>query len=72
VRSIFGLLKPDISPDWRWRIPMKNLFLAAVATLSLGVGAANATVVGDHSTIAGDRSATLFQQTGGGLAGGGN
>jgi hypothetical protein len=32
--------KPDISPDDRWRIPMKTMILAAVAALSLGVGAA--------------------------------
>jgi len=51
---------------------MKNLLLAGLAALSLGVGAANAAVVGDRSTIAGDRNATSFQQTGGGLAGGGN
>ncbi len=43
---------------------MKNLFLAAVAALSLGVGVANAVVVGDHSSIAGDAAATRFQQTG--------
>ena len=42
---------------------MKNLFLAALAALSLGVGVANAAVVGDHSTVAGDRSATLMQQS---------
>lgn len=51
---------------------MKNLFLAAIAALSLGLGVANAAVIGDHSTIAGNRNATSFQQTGGGLAGGGN
>jgi hypothetical protein len=27
--------KPDIPPDQRWRIPMKNLILAAFAALSL-------------------------------------
>ena len=42
---------------------MKNLILAAVASLSLGAGVANAAVVGDHSTVAGDRSATLMQQS---------
>lgn len=41
---------------------MKNLILAAFAALSLGVGVANAAVVGDHSSVAGDRSATLMQQ----------
>jgi hypothetical protein len=40
--SICGPSKPDISPDWRWRIPMKTMFLAAVAALSLGVGSAYA------------------------------
>ena len=43
---------------------MKNLFLAAVAALSLGVGVANAAVIGDHSSIAGDAAATHMQQTG--------
>jgi hypothetical protein len=33
---------PDISPDDRWRIPMKTMILAAVAAISLGVGAAYA------------------------------
>jgi hypothetical protein len=33
---------PDISPDERWRIPMKTVILAALAVLSLGAGAANA------------------------------
>lgn len=41
---------------------MKTLFLAAFAALSLGLGVANAAVVGDHSTVAGDRSATMMQQ----------
>jgi hypothetical protein len=27
--------KPDIPPDQRWRIPMKNMILAAFAALSL-------------------------------------
>ena len=43
---------------------MKNLFLAVVAALSLGVGAANAAVIGDHSTVGGDSAATRMQQTG--------
>ena len=42
VRNIDLSLKPDISPDDRWRIPMKTMILAAVAALSLGVGAAYA------------------------------
>ena len=41
-RPIFSPSKPDISPDWRWRIPMKTMILAAVAVLSLGVGSAYA------------------------------
>jgi hypothetical protein len=59
--------KPDISPDRRWRIPMKNLFLAAVAALSLSaavVPAANAAIFHNNSTIAGDAAATRMQQTG--------
>jgi hypothetical protein len=31
-----------ISPTNRWRIPMKTMFLTAVAALSLGIGAAYA------------------------------
>jgi hypothetical protein len=38
---------------------MKNLILAAIAVLSLGVGVANAA-----STVAGDAQATRNQQTG--------
>ena len=49
---------------------MKNLFLAALAALSLGAGVANAAPVGDHSTVAGDRSATLMQQSESGGGGG--
>jgi hypothetical protein len=33
-------MKPDISPDRRWRIPMKKMILAAFAVLGLGMGAA--------------------------------
>jgi hypothetical protein len=32
--------KPDVPPDRRWRIPMKNLILAAFAALSLTAGIA--------------------------------
>jgi hypothetical protein len=32
--------KPDIPPDQRWRIPMKNLILAAFAALSLSAAIA--------------------------------
>ncbi len=39
-RSINNPSKPDVSPDWRWRIPMKNMILATLALLSLGVGSA--------------------------------
>jgi hypothetical protein len=59
--------KPDISPDQRWRIPMKNLFLAAFAALSLSaavVPVANAAVFHNGSTVAGDAAATRMQQTG--------
>jgi hypothetical protein len=31
-----GRSKRDISPDWRWRIPMRTMILAVVAPLSLG------------------------------------
>jgi hypothetical protein len=59
--------KPDISPDWRWRIPMKNLILAAFAVLSLSavvVPVANAAAFHNGSTVAGDAAATRMQQTG--------
>jgi succinate dehydrogenase hydrophobic anchor subunit len=32
---MYWLLKPDISPDDGWRIPMKELIFAALAALSL-------------------------------------
>jgi hypothetical protein len=38
--AYLGRLKPDISPDLRWRIPMKQMVLAAVAALSLGTSVA--------------------------------
>jgi hypothetical protein len=40
--SIYRPSKPDISPDpiERWRIPMKNLILAAFAALSLSAAVA--------------------------------
>jgi hypothetical protein len=53
--------KPDIPPDWRWRVPMKNLFFAALAALSLGVATVPAFA---HSTVADDAGATRYQQTG--------
>jgi hypothetical protein len=54
--------KPDIPPDPRWRVPMKNLILAAVAALSLT--AAMVPVANAASTVGGDKAATLMQQTG--------
>jgi hypothetical protein len=53
--------KPDILPDQRWRIPMKNLILAAFAALSLGAAVVPAYAA---STVAGDAQATRMQQTG--------
>jgi hypothetical protein len=41
-KSIYNPWKSDVSPDWRWRIPMKTMMLTAVAVLSLGVGSAYA------------------------------
>ena len=46
---------------------MKNLFLAAIAALSLSaavVPVANAAVFHNGSTVAGDTAATHMQQTG--------
>jgi hypothetical protein len=60
-------IKPDISPDWRWRISMKTLFLAAFTALSLTVAVVPvASAAGFHngSTVAGDAAATRMQQTG--------
>jgi hypothetical protein len=64
--SILCPSKPDIPTDKRWRIPMKNLFFAALAALSLGVAVVPAYAHDFHngSTVVGDRSATLMQQTG--------
>jgi hypothetical protein len=56
-----GPSKPDIPPDHRWRIPMKNLILAAVAALSLTAAVIPAYA---HSTVAGDAQATRMQQSG--------
>ncbi len=61
---IFRPSKPDISPDWRWRIPMKTMILAAFAALSLGVGVANAATFHNGSSVGGDTLATQMQQTG--------
>ena len=61
------LLKPDISPDRRWTIPMKNLLLVALATLSLSAAIVPAAMARDFhngSTVAGDALATPMQQTG--------
>jgi hypothetical protein len=61
--------KPDISPDSieRWRIPMKNLILAAFAALSLSAAVAplaNAAGFHNGSTVAGDSLATQTQRYG--------
>ena len=59
--------KPDIPPDQRWRIPMKNLILAAFAALSLSAAIAplaSAATFHNGSSVAGDSAATRFQQTG--------
>jgi hypothetical protein len=59
--------KPDIPPDHRWRIPMKNLILAAFAALSLSAAIAplaSAATFHNGSTVAGDLAATRFHQTG--------
>jgi hypothetical protein len=59
--------KPDIPPDHRWRIPMKNLILAAFAALSLSAAVAplaSAATFHNGSTVAGDSLATRMQQTG--------
>jgi hypothetical protein len=53
--------KPDIPPDGRWRVPMKNLFFAALAALSLGAATVPAFA---HSTVADDAVATRYQRTG--------
>jgi hypothetical protein len=39
---VSGHRSRTFSPDWRWRIPVKTMILAAVAALSMGVGAAYA------------------------------
>jgi hypothetical protein len=57
-----GSSKPDISPDAKWRVPMKNKILAAVAVL--GLMAAIVPSANANSTIAGDAQATRMQQTG--------
>ena len=46
----------------RWRIPMKNLILAAFAALSLSAAVVPAAFA--HSTIAGDSLATQTQRYG--------
>jgi hypothetical protein len=59
--------KPDIPPDQRWRIPVKNLILAAFAALSLSAAVAplaSAAVFHNGSSVAGDSAATRFEQTG--------
>jgi hypothetical protein len=44
--SMFDRSKPDISPDWRWRIPMKTMILAAVAAISVGAAYAQGVPAG--------------------------
>jgi hypothetical protein len=53
--------------DIFWRIPMKNLILAAFAALSLTAAiapVANAAVSHNGSSVAGNADATRMQQTG--------
>jgi hypothetical protein len=59
-------MKPDIPPDWRWRVPMKNLFFAALAVLTLSVAVVPAYAHDFHngSTVSGDHAATQIQQLG--------
>jgi hypothetical protein len=59
-------LKPDISPDDRWRVPMKYLIRVAFAAITLAAIApvANAATFHNGSTVAGDRLATQTQQQG--------
>jgi hypothetical protein len=45
--------KPGISSDWKWRISMKTMILAAFATLGLGVGGAFAAGAGGAGAPAG-------------------
>jgi hypothetical protein len=72
-KSIFQSSKPDISPDYIWRIPMKKIVLAALAALSVGAGVANAQTYShgspaQHSAIY-DNAGHGPQQTG--MEGGG-
>jgi len=63
--SIAASKQPDIPPDWRWRVLMKNLILAAFAALSLTAAVAplaNAATFHNGSTVAGDQAATAIQQ----------
>jgi len=65
---IFLLSKPDMSSNDRWRIPIKNIILAAIAALGLATAvvpaAANAANFHNASTIGGNAQATRRQQTG--------
>jgi hypothetical protein len=65
---IFASVETGHSSDDRWRIPMKNMILAAIAALGLATAvvpvAANAAVFHNGSTVAGDAQATRMQQTG--------
>jgi hypothetical protein len=63
----FGSVQAGIPPGWKWRVPMKNLILAAFAALSLTAAIApmaNAAVFHNGSTVGGDAAATRSQQTG--------
>jgi len=50
--------KPDIPPDWRWRVPMKT-FLCRPCPTGLGVATVPPFA---HSTVADDAEATRYQQ----------
>jgi hypothetical protein len=61
---MFKPSKPDVSPDWMWRVPMKYLVRAAFFALSLATIAPVANAAVQHSTVAGDAAATRMVQTG--------
>jgi hypothetical protein len=68
----FGLttwlfVQAAIPPDWKGRVPMKNLILAAFAALSLTAAIAPMAYARDFhngSTVGGDAAATRMEQTG--------
>jgi hypothetical protein len=53
--------KQDMLSDWRWRILMKKLILAAFTALSVGAAVLPAYAA---SSVGGDAAATRMQQTG--------